>query len=346
VRPNPSPDDHGQAWRDLFVVAKQFGALAPWRWMGDQAVFGVLDPETDQIGWCCVIGAAGELMGLALYRGDEGFDLYRRMQAGEDLRDEIAFGQDALILVFVDREELSAGERALVRRSGVTFRGRGQWPQLESHGSGRLPMAPAIPEVRRMGVALEQAVGVGSRVRQNPSLLDLDQDGRLLVRIPPARSGEEWQDARRTPPPSGTRPVPEFDRPRAERLRSALRRSPTILECDLFPAQAVMGEQGKPPYSPAVFLLADAQTGMVLRTEVAEPTGRDRWAQDQLMAGLEGSGALPMLLRVKRCDLERVLAPLTATLGIRIERVEGLAAVEPARAVFDQAMIERGRTRV
>jgi len=331
-------------WKDLLLAAKRYRALAPWRWMGDRDLFGVLDPETDQIGWCCVIGAAGELFGLLLYRGDEGFDFLRRMVSGEELRDEVAFGQDALVLAFVDRGELSAEQRAAMGRSGVRFRGRGEWPQLESHGRGRLPVPPKEPEVRRMRIAIEQAIEIASRARDEPTLLETDRDGRLLIRIPSASPDDEgWVDARRAPPPPIQAAIPDFDRVRAERIGGALSRVPARWECDLFPMQAVIAERGRQPYAPAVFLLADARSGIIVHTDMTEPAGRHRWAQDQLMQAAEAVGALPSVLLVKSPDLERVLRPVATALGIRVEVAKRLRAVDSVREGFAQMTTRGGR---
>ena len=197
-----------------------------------------------------------------------------------------------------------------------------------------------------MREALEQVVAVAPRLVEDQSLLDPDVDGRLLVRIPPSSPGVgTWVDARRAPPPPIGRPVPEFDRARAEQLRVALPRAAGSWECDLFPMRAVVAEPGGRPYAPAVFLIADSRAGMILRSDVGEPAGREAWAQERLMKAVEALGALPSALILKRPELERVLRPVAEALGVRVQHRERLWAADPAREGLDQMALGMGRGR-
>ncbi|MDV7396592.1 hypothetical protein RZS08_34670, partial [Arthrospira platensis SPKY1] len=66
-------------WENLFQAAIDFRDLAPWEWMYDADIFGVEDPETGEIGWCSVMGAAGEVFSLTVYPGEEGFYSFDRL---------------------------------------------------------------------------------------------------------------------------------------------------------------------------------------------------------------------------------------------------------------------------
>jgi len=322
----------------LFQSAKRFFALAPWRWMQNQDVLGVLDPVTGETNWCCVMGAGGEMFGLALYLGNEGYDGIRRAASGEALDDEALFGQAALVLAFLDRADLSKADAALVRSSGVAFRGAGAWPQIESHGLHRLPRLPTLDEQRVMRVALEQLIEVAPRFRRDPRLVEPDRDGRLLLRIPPAGSGEPgWKDARRARPPAIVRAIPDFDRVRAERAWLSLPRIETEVECDLFPMQAIIEEPGTPAYAPAAFMAVATAGGMVLRMDMTEPAGREAWAQVQFLELVEQLGGRPKVVYLMRPSLERVLQPLAEALDIGIKRVESLPELEIAKGFMERA---------
>jgi hypothetical protein len=61
-----------EQWTALYEAAAAFKELAPWQWMYDSDLFGVQDPETGEVGYCCVLGALGELLGLNVHRGRPG----------------------------------------------------------------------------------------------------------------------------------------------------------------------------------------------------------------------------------------------------------------------------------
>jgi len=58
-----------QEWKALYEAALEFKELAPWNWMNDTDFFGVKDPVSGEIGYCCIMGAAGEYYALGLYSG-------------------------------------------------------------------------------------------------------------------------------------------------------------------------------------------------------------------------------------------------------------------------------------
>src|SRR3989338_1822045 len=76
---NPSVDENPPSlaeWKELYKQAVKFKEIAPWCWMWDSNLFGVKNPEDGETGYCCVLGAAGEVFGLVVYKGCEGLDGY------------------------------------------------------------------------------------------------------------------------------------------------------------------------------------------------------------------------------------------------------------------------------
>ncbi len=56
-----------EVWEELYGVARVFKEAACWDWMSESDMFGVLNPENGEIGYCCVLGGLGEVFGLVFF---------------------------------------------------------------------------------------------------------------------------------------------------------------------------------------------------------------------------------------------------------------------------------------
>ncbi|MFQ5814136.1 MAG: hypothetical protein ACE5I2_13255, partial [Anaerolineae bacterium] len=124
-------------WQALYQAALEFKEIEAWTWMYDSDVFGVQDPATGEIGYCCIMGNLGEMFALALYLGSEGLESYMRVASeppqisAEAL--ETMLLQKCLIVSFGGREELTKEDRQVIKRLGLKFRGRTAWPLFRSY---------------------------------------------------------------------------------------------------------------------------------------------------------------------------------------------------------------------
>lgn len=321
------------AWAELYAAAREFHSLAPWQRMRGDQIFGVRDPASGEIGWCCVLGDGGELSGLVVYLGDRGFDAHRRLHSGESLPDEGRFGQDALLLAFVDRASIDKAEIRRLKKLGLSFRGAARWPLLESHAAGRLPIPLGDVEAVRMLHTLQGAKQIALALQEVPRWIDAAPDGGLVVLT--LRDGG-WEPERVAPPAPIPTPVPAFDLVRAERTRRKLEPSGAVLECDVFPMPIVIEERKGHPYAPASFFLVDSASGTILHQQMGEPDERHVMAQTELLTAFDRLGIAPAALHVRRPTLARVLAPVGAALGIEIRLVDELPVLEEAQAMASE----------
>src|SRR5215475_13478923 len=58
-----------EEWGRLYAAAGRVKEMAPWKWMIEDEVFGVRNPERDEVGFVSVMGAGGEHFAVALYQG-------------------------------------------------------------------------------------------------------------------------------------------------------------------------------------------------------------------------------------------------------------------------------------
>jgi hypothetical protein len=114
-------------------------------------------------------------------------------------------------------------------------------------------------------------------------------------------------------------------------VRARCRRSDTVLEVGVFPfaGTAVDGPEG--PYVPALALVVDASTGMVLGTNLGERTKRDLIAQQLLVKTIGETGVIPRAVLVADSRTARVLAPIAEGLDVGLEVAERLPMIDEAR---------------
>ncbi|MEW5934008.1 MAG: hypothetical protein AB1816_10525 [Bacillota bacterium] len=324
-------DDGG--CRELFLAAEEFRQLAPWGWMGEEDVFGVGDPWTGEVGWCVVMGAAGLVRGLAVYRGEQGYLCYTLT-----LADVLAY-LDGLLLEFCDREELTDLDRGQIRASGLKPRGRGVWSQFRSYLPWRAPWHLTPEEARYMRLVLGQACVVAARLREGAAP-PLRKRSRLLVREPGRGEGgwvwaDAWSEPRLPGPPREVEPPEEGLR----RVLSGCARTDEVWEVDVFLLQAMVGEGEERPCFPPTLLVASDGFPPAVAVEVVEP-GPGMW-QELLGAWVRGvlaAGKLPRLLRVKRDEVAAMLGPGARVLGIPVEKRRKLRRLEELRRSLERRL--------
>ena len=102
--------------RALYSAADDFKKSKCWDWMYDNDVFGVMDPESGEIAYCCIMGNGGENFGLAAYLGEVGFRFLHELLSGvTDPSDEDnLYHQSSLLCTFDDKNLLDSNDLKLI----------------------------------------------------------------------------------------------------------------------------------------------------------------------------------------------------------------------------------------
>ena len=137
------------------------------------------------------MGDAGEFFGLGIYRGDRGYDQFKRIQTGDPAQlDDVRYGQDAIIVAFLSRKDIGGVALQRIRDLGLKPRGHDAWITFEDHRPGRTPIPMTEDAVGFCKVVLDQAIEVGNLVLMRRDLLDSGPEGMVLVRER-RKSGQE-----------------------------------------------------------------------------------------------------------------------------------------------------------
>ncbi len=341
-------------WKELYAAADAFQEIACWEWMWDRDLFGVQNPASGEIGYCCVLGALGEVYGLVVYLGSLGLEQHLKIQsrrATAHSRDFVR-SQCCLTVWFGDRRDLDETDLEVVKELGIRYRGRSLWPQFRSMRPGYVPWYLCESEAQFLTLCLEQARQVALDFARNPDLLHPPAKKHYLVRVPAGHAQDqspqpdqqtlfpetgaspryEWKSQWRAPEPLVKAPLKPFrlDEIRLQRIKKSCQRVVGPWEIDaFFTDQAVAGDDR--PFFPYTLLCADHDSGFIFSTVLAEWSAWQEKFPEAFLEGLESHGMLPETLRLRKDDLRELLEPLALRLGIKIETTRKLPAADHAR---------------
>lgn len=324
-------------WRRLYQAAIRVKELAPWEWMEETDILGVQNPETDEIGFVSVMGMLGEHLSLAVYLGPKGlYGFWEFEETGAQDPAEFLLKISHLQASFEDRSILTDKDRKQIKELGFKFRGRQAWPMFRSYRPGWFPWYLEAPEVRFLTVALEQALDVTRRYREDPELLTLSGADDYLVRVSKMVAGAlVWEDQIATvlpPDPESISITMDVD------LLETVQRlpmSPYTLEMDLFLSPIPIGERGERPYFPYMLLTVESDSGMVLGSELlaVESTLEAMYGQVPLEAvqQIARFNMRPQQIHVRSALLYQLLELLVDELGFELQHRPSLPSLDSAK---------------
>lgn len=331
---NPTLDE----WRALYQAMNQLRDIAPWQWMEEGDLFGVQNPETDELGFVSVMGQLGEHLAVTVYLGAEGLYRFWEMQyAWPNLEPEMLLNTPQLQASFEDRNDLHKQDRDVIKQLGLKYRGRQAWPLFQSYAPGLAPWFLTAVEARFLRHTLEQTVAVALRFQNDPDLLSAEDEEDYLIRVSQMEKGDlVWHDEmRKVPPPAPKEYILPMD-PAALAHLAELPQTMAIVDVDFFWMPAPIGERGQRPYYPYTLMLIDSKRGMILGadTVVADPSPEDMWAAVpmRLVQALAKINLKPKTIRVLSPDLAQFLRPLTDRFDWDLKVEDSLPQLENAKA--------------
>lgn len=321
-------------WRKLYEAAMRVKKIAPWNWMDETDIFGVQNPETDETGFVSVMGAGGEHFAIGVYLG------LRALYGFWDLQNEDPSEVPERVIeirqlqaAFEDRKALSKRDHETIKKLGLKFRGRKEWPKFQSYRPGYWPYHLEAEEVRFMVHALEQTYEIALRFKENSSILEFSDEESYFVRIPSRTNGGAmiWEDRILAIPPESLQIPISLVVEDLEKLKR-LPQSNHKLEMDFFLFPTNIGKIGQRPACPYSLLIMEAGLNLILHTEMlmAEPSLEIMWGSipGHLVFALTKAGFRPKEISVRTDLLVHLLRPLAKELDFKLKQSELLPVVE------------------
>jgi hypothetical protein len=260
-------------WQRLYSLASEVKSLKPWDFIHEDDVFGVQHPSTKEIGFASIMGSLGEHYSLTFYLGTESLALFWHMRSMDRVTPDMILEIQQLQLNFENREFLQKEDLELLKRLGLSFRGKASWPVFKRQEPGFFPWLLDDQDLDWMIILLEQSINVMARIKANPALVEMTGDYDYLVRTAENRNGELlWKDTVQI-----IKPSIEFNRidievpaQLMENARQLIRKNVTI-EMDIRLMPSPIRQKNAKPYFPYVIIVADSQSGMILGFETIPP---------------------------------------------------------------------------
>jgi hypothetical protein len=322
-----------QEWENLYRTAIDFWQVQPWQWISDTDLFGVKDPEDGEIGYCCIVGALGEFLGLVVYLGTEGLESYLKIQRSESPEEDVLGSGKCLTASLEDRKTLQKPDLEVIKRLGLRFRGAKSWPLFRSYQPGYYPWYLNQRQVRFLTHALTQAADVTLRIKQDRVLLSSSEKGQYLIRITEKNGPDlHWRDEWLAPASLERAKcgVPVPDELRLQRIKKREVRQVGIWEVD-FSLIPMPIQEGQRPFFPLCLLIVDQASGFVLRSHLESKDRHGPEFQNQMLSAIEEISLLPQEIWVKRDEVFQLFEPLVSRLGLKMKRVKRLKELEHAQ---------------
>ncbi len=320
-----------QEWKDLYSVAIDFKKLKCWNFMWDSDIFGVQNPVTGEIGYCCIMGSAGEHFALGVFLGSEGLEGLFKIQSDQvTLSDtESIYLQRCIMVSFEDRKFITKQDYEKIRKLGLKFRGRNEWPLFRSYMPHHLPWYLNRDEAQFLTIALQQAIHVCKRFKNDPEMLIPPSTTEILVRVPLKDNSLEWGDEWLIPSEMDEEDI-MIGNVDEDALEDFLKlKHNGIWEADLFYFhETVQDNPEERPYYPYVILWVERDNGIILNSKVVNP---EEWANifsNQLQENVENIASLPHMIIVKKKELFTFLEPVTSKLGIKLTLASNLKLID------------------
>jgi len=173
-----------EQWELLYEVAKNIKAMAPWNFLHESEHINILLPGRDEPITIVVMGSGEMTFGIGIFPG---YDALRRLEKMMELELEedgisAAFEQHCINLYFGNRDELETEDKNVIKKLGLKFRGKNEWPYFRSMKPGFMPWHINYDEAELAIAALQNFAMAFLSYAKKEVEVDFD-NGETLLRF-------------------------------------------------------------------------------------------------------------------------------------------------------------------
>lgn len=343
-----------EEWRKLYELVLELQELAPWEWMCDVDVFGVMHPDTKEIGYCSVLGNNKEFYALGIYPGVEGLNSFEKIAARDQME---AFGDDlysqrCLMLSFGKRDYVTKKEMEAIKKVGVRFNNRNFWPSFQDFTPGLYPWSMSNDNLRYMIVMIEQAIQAVQDFKAGEQEFIVIPH-RILVRVPQKRGPKVFWDYEYMIPKRVARvekklPILcEEDEVLARKLKKNIQIDNSLVwEIDAFYANDPVksgtdGNADDRPFFPYLILIVASFTGYVESANISRFDQKCPTFRRAMVEAVQKSQHIPSTVVMRNENLVQILQPILDIFGIKVIMNGDMSTFDETRDSFLRDALQR-----
>lgn len=335
-------------WKALFESAIAFRDIACWNWMYDSDIFGVQNPKTDEIGYCCILGANAEMFGMAVYLGTDGLAGYKQVASGKYKKNTInaVFIQKCLMVSFENKSDLEKVDKDLIKSLGLNIKGQHSYPMFRDYTPGLYPWFINREQAQYLTLCLQQAKIVAERFKNDASLLDAFRKDEYLVRtLQTVQGGVEWQDVWMKPKMVKDN-ITYLSRIHPEQLNNIKTECEvvnTVWEFDCsFKDMPIQDNENSRPYFPRLVMCVDKDSGFILHIKIFQEIDLVDNCQIEFIKAIRQLNMMPKVVEVMDKKIYSILLPITSLLSIDLKLVKNLKTLKRAQREMDKLLKKYG----
>lgn len=320
-----------EQWRALYGTATRIKELRPWERFWDMDLIGIKYGEDEDIVFFSILGRGGECYGIAVYEGYEGLNRFLMLTMHQNMNlsaEYVMFNQRNLTCYWGNRDELTDKQRKIIKDLGYSYRGKNQWLYFLSFEPGYYPYNLDSEEVARLSEYFQDLELVLKDYDDVNMKVDFENGNMLLFSFD--KDKETWN--------FGEAPLPftsfQFGNLLItdEELLTNLAEAPkssAVLEADI----SVMGariddKKYSRPANPALVLLGDAASEMIISFEMTEPDDDSNIMLAEMVIHFIFQYGAPKEIRVTNIIVEAGLEQICDVCGIKLRRVKRLHGLD------------------
>lgn len=331
-------------WKKLYNLAIEFTNMQPWQWMYDNDIFGVMDPDSKEIGYCSIMGNNEEFYGMAIYPGAEGFSSLNAI-LNQEYPDEASYGihsQKCLMMEFGKRDYVSPEQMEIIKKIDVWFENRNFWPIFKDFTPGLYPWQLNEKDLPFMITVVEQALKIATEFKEKKEVFAKHVPDKILTAVPTKKNNKlEW-DYEYIKPEKYIKQkkfsvITENDEKLARDLKQKYQRNKMIKwQIDYFYSpKPVQDYKSSRPYFPHFFMAVDGFSSIVLGTKLTEHgISKDSIFRHSLLEFIEKHQYIPDKFVVRKIELTKILEDLAKILDIEIVLSSDIDFLDEAKEDF------------
>ena len=323
------------AMQRLYGLACELFGLLPWQMLNEGQLVVVRDSASDELCYCSVMGALGEVYSMHAYIGAEGLHTFRRLEAEGIADPGELFATRSVYVEFVPRAELEPQDRKLLAALGHPQRGGYASPIFRAIRPGFHPWFVTADEARMLAECIRAVVAVCTAIasQDNVKFWNEADTYPMVSWVEDNEPRYQINLVKSTLPPEPPIPPVCLDEETLRRLHDQDYPLRGRMELDYIFSGVPVGKKKQRKSSASIALAVDADSGIVYAPEVTDsriPCG-DALSKVFLKA-IQSTRARPAEVRVRSQELKASLDGLMRSLGVKLHVATRLPSADQARA--------------